>query len=252
MSLRSKIKYLFWPKDRTERVRRAELIFWAFIFALSQSPLPFGFLAWFALVRPLAIISRLEGKQAFGSAYFYSWFANLFTLYWVAVVTPPGMVAAVFIMSLYPALVLSAFSAIYQRKKLWGLLLLPFLWVGMEYFRSLTEISFPWTDLAYSQGYYLRLIQIVSVIGCYGLSFLIVLLNIFVWQAISRRNRLERRVSSALAFIGVLLFVYLYGYVVFPVYPESGPFKVALLQGNVDLKTKLKVETRERNFILYD
>jgi apolipoprotein N-acyltransferase len=246
------IKEFFWPAERIVRIRRAELTFWAFILAVAYLPLPFGFLSWFALGRPLAIISRLEGKELFKTAYFYSWFSNLFILYWIGAVTPPGMVAAIFILSLYPAVILSAFAKLYQKKKVLGLAVLPFLWVGMEYFRSLTEIAFPWTDLAYSQGYYLKLIQIVSVIGCYGLSFIIIALNIFIWQLFSKKNRLETRVSCTIAFIALLVSVYLYGFVVFPPYPEPGKFRVSLLQGNVDLETKWKPETRERNFYLYD
>ena len=251
-SLLSGVKNFFWPADKAVRLRRAELTFWAFILAVAYLPLPFGFLAWFALARPLAILSKLHGRELFRAAYFYSFLSNLFQLYWIAAVTPPGMVAAIFILSLYPTIIISIFARLYHKKKLLGLILLPFLWVGMEYFRSLLEIAFPWTDLAYSQGYYLTFIQIVSVIGCYGLSFILTATNIFVWQLFSKSNRLETRVSCAIAAIALLVSVYLYGYVVFAPYPEPGNFRVSLLQGNVDLETKWKPETRGRNFVLYD
>lgn len=251
-SLLPGIRNFLWPVDKVIRLRRAELTFWAFVLAVAYLPLPFGFLAWFALARPLAILSKLHGKELFKAAYFYAFFSNLFQLYWIAAVTPPGMVAAIFIMSLYPAIIIYAFARLYHTKKWLGLAVLPFLWIGMEYFRSLLEIAFPWTDLAYSQGYYLTFIQIVSVIGCYGLSFILVLVNMFVWQLFSKSNRLETRVSCTIATIVLLVSVYLYGYVVFAPYPEPGNFKVALLQGNVDLETKWKPETRPRNFVLYD
>ncbi len=251
-SLLTNIKHFFWPKDKSVRLRRLELIFWAFLLALAYLPLPLGFIAWFALIRPIQIISKLTPKEAFRAGYFYSFMVNLFQLYWVAVVTPPGMVAAIFLLSLYPAIIFSSFAKLYQWRKWVGLLALPILWVGMEYFRSLTEVSFPWTDLAYSQGYYLTLIQIVSVIGCYGLSLFLMLINIFLWQMLSKSNRLETRVSSALVVLGVGAFVFLYGWVVLPPYPETGDIKISMLQGNVDLDTKWKSETRMRNFELYD
>jgi len=252
ISLLSNIRQFLWPGEKSIRLRRLELTFWAFLLALAYLPLPLGFLAWFALLRPLQIISRLTPGEAFRAGYFYSFMANLFHLYWVAVVTPPGMVAAIFLLSLYPAIILSVFARLYHWRKWIGLLSLPFLWVGIEYFRSLTEISFPWTDLAYSQGYYLTLIQIVSVIGSYGLSFFLVLINIFLWQMLSKSNRLETRVSSILATLGIGAFLFLYGWVVLPPYPEKGDIKIAMLQGNVDLATKWKRETRPRNFELYD
>jgi apolipoprotein N-acyltransferase len=233
-------------------MRRAELTFWAFILALAYLPLPFGFVAWFALARPLAIISRLDGRTAFKAAYFYSFMSNLFQLYWVAYVTPPGMLAAVFILSLYPSIILTTFAALYRRRKSLGLAALPFLWVGMEFFRSLTEFAFPWTDLAYSQGYYLTFIQIVSVTGAYGLSFALMLMNIAVWQVVERSNRMEARINWAIAFIAIPVFLYVYGWVVFPPVPEIGKFRVSLLQGNVDLNLKWNPETRDSNFVLYD
>jgi apolipoprotein N-acyltransferase len=251
-SLLASVKNFLWPQEKSVRIRRAELTFWAFLLAVAYLPLAFGFLAWFVLARPLAIFAELKGKEVFTAAYFYSFMANLFQLYWVAVVTPPGMVAAIFILSLYPAIIISVFVKICRKKKALGLIVLPFLWVGMEYFRGLSEFAFPWTDLSYSQGYYLTFIQIVSVIGCYGLSFILILLNVFVWHIFSRHSRLETRVSNVIAFLAVVVAVYLYGWVVFAPYPEPGKYRVSLLQGNVDLETKWQPETRMRNFELYD
>nr|MBN2277519.1 apolipoprotein N-acyltransferase [candidate division Zixibacteria bacterium] len=251
-SLFSGVKNLFWPREVAIRLRRAELTFWAFLLAVAYLPLPLGFIAWFALVRPLAIIANLKGKAAFQAAYFYSFMANLFQLYWVAVVTPPGIVAAVFILSLYPAIILLVFNKLYHYKKAMSLIALPVLWVGMEYFRSLSEFAFPWTDLSYSQGYYLVFIQIISVLGCYGLSFILIVLNVLLWQALSGMNCLETRVSTGIGFLGLLGVVWVYGWVVFPPLEVPGNIKVALLQGNVDLNTKWQPETRDDNFVLYD
>lgn len=251
-SLLFDIRYFFWPQDVTVRLRRAELTFWAFVLALAYLPLPLGFLAWVALVRPLMILTELKGKAVFKAGYFYSLMANIFLLYWVAIVTPMGMVAAVFILSLYPAIVFYAFAKIYHWKKIWGLAALPILWVGMEYFRSLSQFAFPWTDMAYSQGYYLTFIQIVSIIGSYGLSFILIILNILLWQVTLRSNRLETRVSSGIGFMALAVVIYLYGWAVFPPFQEQGDIKVSLLQGNVDLETKWSAGTREQNFVLFD
>ncbi len=229
-----------------------ELTFWAFVLALAYLPLPLGFLGWISLARPIAIISKLKGKDAFRAAYFYSFMSNLFQLYWVAIVTPPGMVAAIFILSLYPAIVLLAYNKIYHFRRNFGLVVLPFLWVGMEYFRSLTQCAFPWTDLGYSQGYYLTMIQIVSVIGVYGLSFVLVMMNIFFWQLFSGKNRLERRVSSAVGFLALLLVVYVFGWAELPPLEVPPKYPIALLQGNVPLNEKWGEDTRDLNFILYD
>ncbi|MCK4302376.1 MAG: hypothetical protein KAW91_06355, partial [candidate division Zixibacteria bacterium] len=55
---------VFVPADVELRKRRLELIVWAFLLSFAYYPGLFGFIAWFALIRPLWIISRLERRQA--------------------------------------------------------------------------------------------------------------------------------------------------------------------------------------------
>ena len=141
------------PADVRVRYRRLELMVWAFLLSLSFYPDWFGFLAWLSLVRPIIIIARLDKSEVFGAAYWFAFFFNLFTIYWVALVTPPGMLAAVLIVALYYAAVFRAFKAIYDWKPIIGLAAFPFLWTGIEYFRTLSEFAFPWSDLGYSQAY---------------------------------------------------------------------------------------------------
>jgi apolipoprotein N-acyltransferase len=59
-----------------------------------------------------------------------------------------------------------------------GLLAAPFLWVALEFARSnLSFLSLPWVLLAHSQYKFPIVMQIASVTGAYGLSFLIVFAN---------------------------------------------------------------------------
>ncbi|UCD63795.1 MAG: hypothetical protein JSW34_13830, partial [Candidatus Zixiibacteriota bacterium] len=133
------------------RKRRLELTVWSFLLSFSFYPEYFGFLAWFALVRPLMIISSLKGRAALRAAYFFGFFFNLFSLYWVAMLTLTGMISAVVIVALYYAIVLVLFGRIYHFRPVLGLAALPFLWVAMEYLRTLSQLAFPWSDLGYSQ-----------------------------------------------------------------------------------------------------
>ena len=59
-----------------------------------------------------------------------------------------------------------------------ALLAVPFLWVVQEYFRSnFFFLSLPWGLLAHSQYQHPVIIQIASLTGTWGISFLIVLVN---------------------------------------------------------------------------
>jgi len=234
------------------RKRRLELTIWSFLLSLAFYPGYFGFLAWFALIRPLMIIVSLNGRQAFKAAYFFSFFFNLFSLYWVALVTPPGMVTAVVIVAFYYTAILMIFRRLYRIKPLLGFVLLPFLWVGMEYFRNLTELAFPWSDLGYTQSYFLYILQIVSVISVHGLSFLIVTVNVLIWQVFRKSQQLEKRVTSVFVSLGIVLGLIAYGWIEMPAFPTEGTFDVALLQGSVPLEEKWAKGNEEHSFRIYD
>ena len=225
---------------------------WSFLLSLSFYPDYFGFLAWFSLVRPLMIISRLEGRAAFNAAYFFGFFFNLFSIYWVAMVTPPGMVAAVIIVAFYYATVLMIFNRLYRFKPLWAFIAMPFLWTGMEYFRTLSELAFPWSDLGYTQSYYLTILQIVSVISVHGLSLLIVAVNILLWQVLRKTLSPERRYTALLVALAVPLALGLFGWIVIPKFPIPGKVDVALLQGSVPIKVKWAKGNEMHSFGLYD
>jgi len=226
------------PDDVSLRKRRLELLVWSFLLSFAYYPQYCGFIAWFALVRPIWIISSLERGPAFRAAYFYSFFFNLFSLYWVAMVTPPGMVAAVVIVAFYYTIVLMAFWKLYRLRPIFGIIALPLLWTGMEYFRTLSQFAFPWSDLGYTQAYYLYILQIVSVVSVHGLSFLIVAVNVLLWQIFRKTVSPERKLTAFFASVGIVVALIAYGWVEMPRYPEPGDFRLALLQGSVPLEEK--------------
>ncbi|UCD64715.1 MAG: apolipoprotein N-acyltransferase, partial [Candidatus Zixiibacteriota bacterium] len=141
---------------------------------------------------------------------------------------------------------------IYHFRPVLGLAALPFLWVGMEYSRTLSQLAFPWSDLGYSQSYYLYIMQIVSVTSVHGLSFLIVVVNILLWQVLRKTLSPERRITSFLASGAILLFLLAYGWVVMPPYAKPGTLDVALLQGSVPLDVKWARDNAMHSFRLYD
>ena len=54
----------------------------------------------------------------------------------------------------------------------------PFIWVTFEFVRAhLPEISFPWNLLGYPASANLALLQLTSITGIYGLSFLVAAFN---------------------------------------------------------------------------
>jgi apolipoprotein N-acyltransferase len=129
----------------------------------------------------------------------------------------------------------------------------PFYWVSLEYVRSnVFFLSFPWGLLAHSQYKHPIVIQIASVTGTYGLSFLIAMVNsaltALVYPLLARVRRQDMALYEpppkqgriALVVTAALLVsvVLLYGHVVVS-RPISGQeFKVAAVQGNIEQSKK--------------
>jgi len=83
----------------------------------------------------------------------------------------------------------------------------PFLWVTFEFARAhLPEISFPWNLLGYPASGNLPLLQITSITGIYGLSFLVAAFNtLLAWAAASSSPKRSIRIAaSAIATILLL------------------------------------------------
>ncbi|MBD3257004.1 apolipoprotein N-acyltransferase, partial [candidate division GN15 bacterium] len=222
------------------------------LLSLAYYPYHLGFLAWLALVRPLMIISRLPRAEAFGSAYLFGFGFSLFSLYWIAQVTPPGMITAVFFVAFYYAIVFYVINRLYAVRPVVGLIGAPLIWVGMEYFRTLTQFAFPWSDLGYTQAHYLYILQIVSVTSVHGLSLLIVAVNVLLWQVLESRNSIAARLTFFWSSVGVVLLLIAYGWIVMPAAPLPGKYPVAMLQGSVALEEKWRDGNEDQSLHLYD
>ncbi|KPL05210.1 MAG: hypothetical protein AMJ73_01850 [candidate division Zixibacteria bacterium SM1_73] len=218
------------------------VIFSALLMSLAYPPFPFGFVIYFALV---PLIFALEGKKlsdAFKIGYVFGLISNSLLLFWIGWATVPGTVAAILLLCLYTAF-LTWFYALMQRK--WGkgsFLFLPFLWVAMEYVRSLTEISFPWLNLAYTQTYYLNLIQYASFAGNYAVSFWIVCLNLIIHLILKHKKGIALGISI---FAILIILPYIYGWhesrvlrAVVLEKIEKENIRIALLQGNIEPEVK--------------
>jgi len=84
----------------------------------------------------------------------------------------------------------------------------PFIWVAAEFLHGKTpDIGFPWNLLGYSAAANIGLLQITSVTGVYGLSFLMMCFNsLLAWTDGAAAPRARTRVAIfASAAVGILL-----------------------------------------------
>src|SRR6266481_7407892 len=89
----------------------------------------------------------------------------------------------------------------------------PFLWVTFEFARAhLPEISFPWNLLGYPAAANLGLVQLTTITGIYGLSFLAVVFNaLLAWTIASNALTTRGRIARAAIATAILLIAMLAG-----------------------------------------
>jgi apolipoprotein N-acyltransferase len=109
---------------------------------------------------------------------------------WVEKFLIIGFVLLVIYLTLYWAIFGYLFSLFVKRGFSFKLFfLLPSIWVLLEFIRSKGSMGFPWVPLWLSQIGNLPFAQIVSLIGPFGLSFLLVLFNVSLFFLYKDRKR---------------------------------------------------------------
>jgi apolipoprotein N-acyltransferase len=131
--------------------------------------------------------------------------------------------------------------------------LAPALWVSLEYLRGHAGfLSLPWMLLGHSQYRHPVLLQITSITGVYGLSFLIVLVNVAVADLLRHRPRSWRALpGSTAAAAAAAALVLLHGMVVLSAEPPSQRLTVAAVQGNIPQNVKWDAAYRESTLARY-
>jgi len=88
------------------------------------------------------------------------------------------------------------------------LFVLPFFWVVLEWTRQFGSLAFPWELLGYSQYRFLHLIQIADCLGVYGVSALVMLMNVcfFIVLLFGMNMKWQKsRVSRHLVFYSLMI-----------------------------------------------
>lgn len=208
--------------------------------------------AWLALTPLVVAVARgpITTRRAFGLGWLTGAVSFAGTLYWlVETMTTFGGLAlplAVFAAGLlvaYLALFPAAFAVILGRlTRAFGvraLALAPAAWVATELGRQYVWDGFPWTLLGYSQVTVLPIAQIASVVGVYGLSFVLAAsATAIAYVALtsgSRRWVVAGTVAALIAGCAMWGGARLRRS---PLLTSGDPVRVAVLQGNVLQKDK--------------
>ncbi|RKU19679.1 apolipoprotein N-acyltransferase [Candidatus Poribacteria bacterium] len=234
----------------------------AFLLFLSFPNVNLYPLAWIAMVPFFIALTRATGwKSAFWIGYLTGllFFAGL--LLAIILLYPYENIFATTVGYLllvgYTGLYFAVFAALMQFGQVRSGILFPLaaacIWTALEWVRSWLMTGFPWGSIGYSQWNNLIGIQVASVVGVHGISFVIVLFNAGIATVL--RNRQQWRQEIRAVVLPVVLMLLCFGYGAFQlqdaepldretnatVTTDTETLNVALIPGNISQLQKWDV-----------
>lgn len=211
-------------------------------------------LAWVALVPLLVSLHDANWKQSLvlglvaGGVYFggtMNWLMALgpfSTWFWVTL----GFIALALYLTVYIIIFAVSVNFVTRHWKptssvqyLARSVLVAVIWTGMELLRGRVVTGLPWVTLAHTQWQNLPLIQISSLTGMYGVTFLIVLINGAIANFLIDISRWKLSLKTAVAPFALLIVSLIYGWIALSGTSQGEKIKVALVPGNVKQIDKL-------------
>ncbi len=154
-----------------------------------------GLLAWVALIPLHLAFDQCSKQRAFwigwlsgvvGFTGIMAWVVTAMTTY--GKVPEPVSYAILLLLTTYLGLYVGLYSLafVWLRELIprYGIFFAPCFWVALEFFRTYLLSGLPWCLLGYSQYRELDLIQVADLTGVYGVSFLVVLVNVALAELI--------------------------------------------------------------------
>ncbi len=215
-----------------------------------------AWLAFFALVPwVLATVTCVRTPWAMFGSFLLGLVFWMVNVHWIIPVTIAGYLGTCLYLSSYFLLGGWLLRHCYQRRRLPFFIMLPLIWVGLELLRGHVITGFSWLLLGHSQYRWIRLIQIADLVGAYGVSFLVAMVNGFIVDLLAQplfvRTKQGSRPSlvaaaGVVSLIGLAVFTLIYGTTQMNFGPLSDGPKVAVIQENFPISvTRASQNDRE-------
>lgn len=227
----------------------------------SFPPLKTDWLIWISLIPLLFAIKDTSPREAFKLGMIAGLSHYISLIYWIInVISAYGglnifiSICVLLLLCLYLSIYLGVFSllaAFFSHSRI-KILFFAGAWVSLEYLRGIILTGFPWGLLGYSQYNRLEIAQIADITGVYGLSFIIIAVNVFFFQLILKNKDILKNkyfISETLILILIIITSIHYGnnclrrYVALK--PEKPLLNVAVIQGNIDQAVKWDIDFQE-------
>ncbi len=184
----------------------------------------------------LYAINESTPKKALFCGLLFGLFYYGAAIFWVAYVSNLGFFCLIIYLSFYS--VLFAYTSKYFLKKPSAVIALACLWVLFEFLKESIWCGFGWANLGYNQYRNFYLIQTVDLFGVKFISFLIVMVNAFIFKSISRKKVLRQAVYI------IIIFILCFGYSFYRLnkLEEDDSVKISIVQPNISQELKWQEE----------
>lgn len=220
------------------------VLFWACFF-----PLNCGWLAWLALAPMVHLCAGPTSRGTYISAWLGGLAFGIPAVQWVRHAAPAMVVAwagLALLLSVGFPLWVACSRLLIHTLRLPLIVAVPMAWTFVEFLRSQIDIGFPWYYLGHTQHDYLPLVQIADLFGASGISLLVMMGNVAVYQLVMTawRRRHDHAIlwrpalmsaGITMALVGTAL---TYGMLRMAQADfQEGP-RLALIQGNLSMEEK--------------
>ena len=214
-----------------------------------------GIIAWFSFIPLLYIWLNNNAKHNMWSGFIFGIAHNLISYYWIGNnsgaskdVVLLSLIAAVLYLSIYWAVAGWVFGKVKNREN--GLILFPLLIVTMEFIRSYGPLGFPWGNIVLSQIEFLSLIQFLELTGSYGVTLLIISINVIIYSLITDFNY---NVKNSIIFTVVLFGILIFGQSRIKKYNNISDYlSVVIVQPNIDPNLKWDINKKDQTLLYLD
>lgn len=238
MPERQKIQTMLWP------------IISAILLTLSYPVFNLEFLAWFAFVPFFFAIKDKSHKKAFRFGFLFGLIFFASTIYWLLYVSVLGYIILILYLSIFFALFAALVQSAIHRSRPTSVFLIPLVWILLEYLRANLFTGFGWALLGYSQYLNLPVIQIADKTGVWGVSFIVMMVNVAIFKLLKDGIR-KSRLSLTSAILILALSIY-YGHVKLNEKALSMDLKISVIQGNIPQHQKWDVSFKEHILTRYE
>lgn len=245
------------------------------LLGLSFPPYGLPFLSFIGFVPILLLLSdsdiiRRKYLQLYFTFFIYHGICNWWISSWRSETDPYLMASGIVVWFAHPFFFMLPFLFFDFIKKRTSttiaLLAFPLAWTAFEWMHSLGELSYPWLALGYSQIQSLAFVQFADIVGVFGVSFVLLLVNALITLMIINARKFTENVPLKRMFLGANLkySIILSALIVIPnvyglirindfdamkLYKQNNYIHVGLIQPNINPWAKWKTDGIEQVYL---